>query len=966
MNKEINTKFQERLLTVLADFILKRGWRLKLAKKEPIEQSLFIHSMNELGVIQSYLEKSLHPFNGAEIIKLYISSITHDCEKETNEWQEKISFGEKPPHHTNPEYAAKFVSDLLTFLRMKGVDIDFDQNDINDIISSQALHMKASAKSPSNVFGEMTREHKSERWSEIAHLVDLFDDIVSKESIESVIVLLNKDEYAMLNERLEFAYHKIGNVRGILTSLLHRACEKTYEKHGYLTFLYYPDGTLYIKIKKDDMTPTGNLYNDIDVEFENVVNDFLEKIDPSYEVRATIGRADRNLLLLPEFLTKTKIRNYFTALKTKGKSPTSEDNVVKYMVYRGLLDKYSSLEEASKALNMSISEKKKFVKNILEADRLNQVKAEIIANFRGKGELIKAKIHESKPQQYMFQLFKEIVKDNLNTEEEFVKAVKKDFDAIFGEGFFEKVIAKSTSMPYIDFADLVEPYWNLNPRKFGINREIKKIQSLSKTEQENILIETLSKILINNIDKCSKLPKDLFFGEISQLLISSDLIFPLPSYQNIMEIAQEQFKVIGESKENIFGERKRKKRLCPVCNKLMPKKNLLRADLLSDDAGTEVFNNKGVAGINVKGGVNICLLCYAELILRRVLLGRTPSDLVILFPSLNFAKIQASRVMELMRDVQNKLGQFYSYHNPNLNERIKWTDLRILTSQILDEKAEEISAKLNPDEFINSFKVHVYKNEKERELKKLEDRLIQDYNNKVDEFNEDFETYFKSFKEIAEAIFERGIEIPRNKEPDLNEIIEEAGVNPIRYSLIYETPNFIVISLPTTFSYDENEAEVNILLKRLLFASYLYLLTDCAVMVIPGKEVLHIPQTRKIVYVQPNATLKQVIKEDWISLFDLQKWMVAISSAVRIGSERDNSGKGIFSERRGIFEVLTQPTVGHILSRITSQKTQSGALKRADRRLIGMLDKLHDTGVLKNEVVNANYFIHKRSMEFGS
>lgn len=115
MNKEMDTKFQDRLLTVLADFVLKRGWRLKLAKSQPIEQSLFIHSINELGVIQSYLEMSPHPFNNEEFIKLYIASVTHDCEKETDEWQEKISFGEKPPYHTNPEYAKKFVDALLIF-----------------------------------------------------------------------------------------------------------------------------------------------------------------------------------------------------------------------------------------------------------------------------------------------------------------------------------------------------------------------------------------------------------------------------------------------------------------------------------------------------------------------------------------------------------------------------------------------------------------------------------------------------------------------------------------------------------------------------------------------------------------------------------------------------------------------------------------------------------------------------------
>jgi len=178
-----------------------------------------------------------------------------------------------------------------------------------------------------------------------------------------------------------------------------------------------------------------------------------------------------------------------------------------------------------------------------------------------------------------------------------------------------------------------------------------------------------------------------------------------------------------------------------------------------------------------------------------------------------------------------------------------------------------------------------------------------------------------------------------------NDIIVMANVNATHYSIIYETPNFIVISLSFTFKYDDDEAEVNIILKRLLFAFYMFLLTDCAVMIIPGKEVIHIPETRKMVYVQPNSTLKQVIKEDWVSILDIEKWIIAISAAVKLAKE------GNYSNRSGIFEVLIQPTAGHILGRITSQKTQSGSPKRADSRLINMVDKLLTTGVLKNETI---------------
>lgn len=930
MEIDLEPEFQEELITVIADFILKRGWRLKLAKKEPIEQSLFIHSFNELGAIQSYLEKSVHPFSGPDILKLYLASITHDCEKETEEWQEMINLGEKTPHHTHPEYAKKFVDELLDFLKAKQIEVAFDQDDVNDIISAQALHMKASAKSARNVFDEMTREHKSDRWSEIAYLIDLFDDIMSKESVESVIALLNKKEYAMLNERLEFTYHKIGNVRGILTSLLHKACEQTYENHNFISFLYYADGTIYFR--KRENSDEKIIANEIKDSLKNVFTEFIQNIEDDNKI--VIENPQTKFFRGREFFDMDLIDKYFNTLQRKYRA-----KIDKVKLKRIIEEKFGSFEKAKEKLNLQKIKNSDLIEVIRQdPKKYSEDFPDFISKFQ---EIIDMSV--SKPQQYMFQLFKEIVYDDeiFSKEKDFQINIQRDFDAFFGDGEYEKLRSKSTTNPQIDFEKYVKPYWN---KEIALNNGKTQVDKLDMRRQEKILGEKLGEILKRNIGKCSKLPKDEFVNEVTDLLISDLTYPPAVDVGAIGNYAEVELLKVGTSKKKLFNATKGE-RLCPVCYSRMPESNLITAAFLSDDRGVaKVFSNHATGGSGFGTSVNICKLCYAELLLRRTVLGRTPSDLVILFPSLNFAKIQASNVMELMRDVQNKLEQFYSYHNPNLNERIKWTDFRILTSKILEEKAEEISAKLNPDKFVNSFKVPVYKNEKERELKKLEDQLIRDYN-EADVFNDYFETHFKYFNEIAEAIFERRIEIPKNKEPDLNEIIENAGVNTIHYSLIYETPNFIFMSLPMTFSYSEDEAEVNILLKRLLFATYMYLLTDCAVMVIPGKEVIHIPQTRKIVYVPPSSTLKQVIKEDWISLLDLKKWMVAISAGVKLAREGD------YSKRSGIFEVLTQPTVGHILSRITSQKTLSGAPKRADRRLIDMLDKLQKSGVLKNETV---------------
>ena len=138
----------------------------------------------------------------------------------------------------------------------------------------------------------------------------------------------------------------------------------------------------------------------------------------------------------------------------------------------------------------------------------------------------------------------------------------------------------------------------------------------------------------------------------------------------------------------------------------------------------------------------------------------------------------------------------------------------------------------------------------------------------------------------------------------------------IQYSFVFETPNFMVISLPDSFKNNNKEAEVNIALKRLLFASYLHLLTDCAVMIMPAKEVIYIPQSKKTIYAQPNATLKHIIKDNWLSLAEIERWAKAVSAAVKLAYE------GGYSDRSGIFEVLMEATAGHILSRINSKRKE--------------------------------------------
>ena len=71
-----------------------RGWRQKLAKARPHEQSLFEHSLIELDVLLELLPILASPrhcsLSEAEEIILVVAVLVHDAGKETDAWQAYI------------------------------------------------------------------------------------------------------------------------------------------------------------------------------------------------------------------------------------------------------------------------------------------------------------------------------------------------------------------------------------------------------------------------------------------------------------------------------------------------------------------------------------------------------------------------------------------------------------------------------------------------------------------------------------------------------------------------------------------------------------------------------------------------------------------------------------------------------------------------------------------------------------
>jgi len=198
----------------------------------------------------------------------------------------------------------------------------------------------------------------------------------------------------------------------------------------------------------------------------------------------------------------------------------------------------------------------------------------------------------SKPQQYIFQIFKEIIEE-LEINKTVVADIEKEYDSFFGTGKYNS-LKGLTNDPKKNFKLFIEPFWE---REIEVNSNKLKLKMLDVKKQQEILSKILCDILKNNISKCPKLPKDDFANDIANLLIS-DLVYPCNiNAEDINHYAKQQLDIIGKSKAKLFNKTKGE-RLCPICYKIMPEANLITAAFLSDEKGVaKVFNNHAIASV---------------------------------------------------------------------------------------------------------------------------------------------------------------------------------------------------------------------------------------------------------------------------------------------------------------------------------------------------------------------------------
>jgi len=224
-----------------AQWMTARGWKQALAKRAGFEQSLFEHTDVELNALLTLLPilggAKHYNLSESEQQGLIVGQVAHDVGKETLEWQEYVKRGRGQGAfvpHIDPDTTAATVAELITFF-------GFPESVFADACAAVDLHHKAQ-RTATSMFVQSISTDKNPRWETLARLVDALDNICSARGLSATLQAL---QHCVFARHVHVAYHLV-QMRGVSTTLLHRAAIDSYVSLGWSPLLHFSTGTIYV------------------------------------------------------------------------------------------------------------------------------------------------------------------------------------------------------------------------------------------------------------------------------------------------------------------------------------------------------------------------------------------------------------------------------------------------------------------------------------------------------------------------------------------------------------------------------------------------------------------------------------------------------------------------------------------------------------------------------------------------
>ena len=892
----------ESFRTKAVEFMRDHGWKKLTAKRRSFEQSLFDHTLIEIDALITMLpllrQTYSPPLTEMEEQILLTSVLAHDVGKERPEWQDYVMGRRGFVSDVNPELTEKVVPELAEYFGFSGVE---------EMQSAVLLHMRYE-RTPTKVMNRLlSGQHTNRRWKTLADIVDAVDNLCSAPGLFAGLQYIR--ERACISNHLHASYHLV-QMRGVSTTLLHRASVDAFEEYGWRPLIHYSNGTIFVasSVTQPQEPSVEKIQAHMAAAIENAM--------PKQMAKLVVGSPLANMMPKPELFDYRDLKDCLTVAARRvnrttfrGKSESQRRKTIADYLKRK--NDVSSVDETKLAL---------------ETDRIGTAQPEMCIFKFFKSALAENLVGKrvTPEAQEIYGTFTESSQTNEeqrsnqldlgfgNSEDENRKkkppkitpqtVAEKEYDAVFGNGAYAALQSTSTLMPAREMAATIDRFWSLAGSRLGC--DVPKIESLHHTERERILIDTL-------VDTANKIyaaiptenrPTRATPEDIARCFMP-DLIHPSPRV-DLEELIAQQIYAYGQTKAN--ARKEKGSHLCPICNGTFDGGTKAKADFIGNPEG---HTNRAISHGRA-GHIVICELCKYERFLRQLLLDSQVADLLVLFPRMNISHSSGERLRSKAIQIRDKSLYRMTNANPNPDHRVSLS----LTYNMARNLGDHDVYRLTPDEIVDLITYESAADTMRRNRRDLEKELKTTYGMDeldLDEINEVWDTSYTTLEDALEALINGEVQ-----DEDAREIRKKAFRLNRQFYIACQTPHMILVPLTNPVSIS-NDSDTNAGLRELYLSLVLGLSLDCSVAVVKGWEEITFEGGEGVARVPAIPALRDLVGAEWVSLDAAKRWLDAIGAAALLANSTE------YPERSNLYQILKSPTLGHVLRRI-EQKSESG------------------------------------------
>jgi uncharacterized membrane protein len=855
-----------------------KGWQRLTAKSRGFEQSLFDHTRIEIDALLQLAPIFSRPnhfgLTKEEIELLVVALMAHDVGKQLPEWQDYILGRGEALSDVNRKLTAEVVPTLYPALGLEpNPDAELViENCIN-------LHMRHERRSGNVLDAILGARESQTRWFTLAEIVFHLDNLCSIGSVSGALAYLRNEKH-IFYKHFRSSHHQV-NVRGVSTPMLHRAAEDAFDEKGWTPLLYFRDATIYVKSAAESKEEPAQ--EDIRRRLSQVLQENLQGEVASLMV----GSPTAAILPKPDLFDHRELGDYLR------------------IAYR-------------KIGSRSFAKKKSDDRRRVVADYLNVKQSEL---DKATLERETERISQAQPEMIVFKFFKAATSESLIGSTGFRRTIEL-YDEIFGEGSRSNLQKTANLMPAKEMRSVIDPFWTLSGSAFDQPVEI--LEELDAATRLEILLKALEKIARQVYSEMEDPPSRAALADDMSKSFIADLVAPTP-LPNFVEVAKLQREYYSISKKFAGKKGKKARYFCPVCNTPFETGTQARADFVDKP---EAHTNRATA----YGGfdkVFICNACKYERLLRQVLLGDRTQEVMVLMPRMNIGRAAGVELVRRARNIYNELYVVMVGETDDPDVQVSVSLTGMIASKGMDKNVFQLS----DEELSRLFSYRAGEKNRRKHRNQLAKSLKEEFED-LEDLNEEWGADFEDWDSVLDAVIAG--EVTEEPAPELRREAYNLG---LRMKLICQTPNLILVPLSYSLSVGSDN-ETNSALRKLFVELIVGLSLDCAVAILRDSESFALPEPQGVAWIPPTGPARRLVGEmlerferkqragshrqkqmdrlvnsEWVPLEYGERVYRAIGAASMLAGDTN------YSDRSHIYQVLSAPTVGHVLRRIEQESS---------------------------------------------